>query len=73
MTEGRSSITLNDTVAHVRQTGDRWASLLPTHKVSTLQDVERGKRLEVEETPGYAVRQSVRLVFQRQRWPYATH
>jgi ketopantoate reductase len=41
--------------------GDRWVSLLPTHKISALQDVERGKRLEVEETLGYAVRQGTAL------------
>ena len=33
----------------------------PTHKLSALQDLERGKRLEVEETLGYAVRQGVEL------------
>ena len=36
--------------------GDELASHAPLHKVSTLQDVEQGKRLEVEETLGYAVR-----------------
>jgi ketopantoate reductase len=45
----------------VWQLGDRWASLLPTAKVSTLHDVAQGKRLEVEETLGYAVRQSAAL------------
>jgi len=60
-TKTLSELSLDDTVTHVRQIGDRWASLLPTHKVSTLQDVERGKRLEVEETLGYAVRQSAAL------------
>jgi ketopantoate reductase len=29
--------------------------------MSTLQDVEQGKRLEVEETLGYAVRQGAEL------------
>jgi 2-dehydropantoate 2-reductase len=60
-TKTLSELSLDATVAHLRQIGDRWASLLPTHKVSTLQDVERGKRLEVEETLGYAVRQSAAL------------
>ena len=46
---------------HNQSWGDRWASQMPTHKVSTLQDVERGKRLEVEETLGYAVRQGAAL------------
>ena len=56
-----SQLALDDMVRHVRQLGAQWASLRPTHKISTLQDVERGKRLEVEETLGYAVRQSAAL------------
>src|SRR5215468_3370659 len=60
-TKTLSECAFNDTVTHIRQIGDRWASLLPTAKVSTLQDVERGKRLEVDETLGYAVRQSAAL------------
>ena len=27
----------------------------PTHRMSTLQDLERGRRLEIEETLGYVV------------------
>jgi len=53
-----SQLALDDMVTHVRHIGDQYASLAPTQKMSTLQDVERGKRLEVEETLGYAVRQS---------------
>jgi ketopantoate reductase len=30
-------------------------SRAPTHQVSTLQDLERGRGLEVEETLGYVV------------------
>src|SRR5712691_1769187 len=56
-----SQLALDDMVTHVRQIGAQWASLRPTNKVSTLQDVERGKCLEVEETLGYAVRQSAAL------------
>ena len=56
-----SQLSLDDTVAHMRQQGDWFASQAPTHKVSILQDVERGKRLEVEEILGYAVRQGVEL------------
>src|SRR6266446_1479261 len=55
-TKTLSQLAFDDTVTHVRQIGDRWASLLPTAKVSTLHDVEQGKGLEVEETLGYAVR-----------------
>ena len=54
-------LALGDLVTQLQQMGDRWASLLPTHKISALQDLERGKRLEVEETLGYAVRQSAAL------------
>jgi hypothetical protein len=45
----------------MRQPGDRFASQAPTHKVSILQDLEQGKRLEVEEALGYAVRQAAEL------------
>jgi len=48
-------------VTQLRHLGDRWASLMPNNKISALQDVERGKRLEVEETLGYAVRQGAAL------------
>ena len=54
-------LSVDNTVTHLQQIGDRWASLIPTHKISTLQDVEQGKRLEVEETLGYAVRQGAAL------------
>ena len=56
-----SQLALEDTVAHLRQQGEQRALQAPTHKVSTLQDLEQGKRLEVEETLGYAVRQSAAL------------
>jgi ketopantoate reductase len=54
-------LAFNDTVTHIGQIGDRWASMIPTAKVSTLHDLERGKRLEVEETLGYAVQQGAAL------------
>jgi 2-dehydropantoate 2-reductase len=60
-TKTLSQLAFDDTVMHVRQIGARWASLLPTAKVSTLHDLEQGKRLEVEETLRYAVRQSAVL------------
>ena len=56
-----SQLAFNDLVTHLQQMGDELASQAPLHKVSTLQDVEQGKRLEVEETLGYAVRQSATL------------
>jgi 2-dehydropantoate 2-reductase len=56
-----SQLALDAMVTHVRHIGDQFASLAPTQKMSTLQDVEQGKRLEVEETLGYAVQQSAAL------------
>ena len=46
---------------HLQHMGDQLASQAPLHKISTLQDVEQGKHLEVEETLGYAVRQGIAL------------
>ena len=56
-----SQLALDDMVTHVQHIGDQFASLAPTQKMSTLQDVEQGKRLEVEETLGYAVQQGAAL------------
>jgi 2-dehydropantoate 2-reductase len=56
-----SQLAFDDMVVHLRHIGDQYASQAPTAKISTLQDVERGKRLEVDETLGYAVRQSAAL------------
>ena len=60
-TKTLSQLAFDDLVTHLQQMGDELASHAPLHKVSTLQDVEQGKRLEVEETLGYAVRQSAAL------------
>ena len=50
-----SQLSLDDMIA-------QFAAQAPTHKVSTLQDLEQGKRrLEVEETLGYAVQQGAAL------------
>jgi 2-dehydropantoate 2-reductase len=56
-----SRLPHEDTVTALRQIGDQFASRAPTHKLSTLQDLEQGKRLEVEETLGYAVQQGAAL------------
>ena len=56
-----SALSMDDTVTQWRHLGDRWASLLPHNTMSALQEVARGKRLEVEEILGYAVRQSAAL------------
>jgi 2-dehydropantoate 2-reductase len=60
-TKTLSQLAFDDLVTHLQQMGDQLASQAPLHKISTLQDVEQGKRLEVEETLGYAVRQSAAL------------
>jgi 2-dehydropantoate 2-reductase len=60
-TKTLSQLAFDDLVTHIQQIGDELASQAPLHKISTLQDVERGKRLEVEETLGYAVQQGAAL------------
>ncbi len=54
-----SGLSFEDTVAQFCQIGDQLALQAPNHKISTLQDAEQGKRLEVEEILGYAVRQGL--------------
>jgi 2-dehydropantoate 2-reductase len=56
-----SKMALDDAIAHIRQVGEALVTRAPTHKVSALQDLERGRRLEVEETLGYAVHLGVEL------------
>jgi 2-dehydropantoate 2-reductase len=53
--------TLAEAIEHVQRFGARLAQRAPAHKISTLQDLERGRRLEVEETLGYAVRKGAEL------------
>ena len=55
------SVSFDEAVARIRQVGEALASRAPTHKISTLQDLERGRRLEVEETLGYAVQLGAEL------------
>jgi len=43
-------------VAAVRRVGERFRALAPTHRMSSLQDLEAGRPIELEETLGYAVR-----------------
>ena len=53
--------TLSEAVTAIRRFGEVMAARAPAHKVSTLQDLEAGRRLEVEETLGYAVRKAAEL------------
>ncbi len=47
-----------EAVEAVRRAGEEFAASAPEHRMSTLQDLQAGRRLEVEETFGYAVRQA---------------
>jgi len=53
--------TLPEAIEHAQRFGAVLAERAPAHKVSTLQDLERGRRLEVEETLGYAVQKGAEL------------
>jgi len=46
----------DDAVAVIQAAGARFKASAPEHKMSSLQDLEAGRRIEVEETLGYAVR-----------------
>ena len=50
-----------EAVQRIRDFGKVMEARAPAHKISTLQDLERGGRLEVEETLGYAVRKGAEL------------
>jgi 2-dehydropantoate 2-reductase len=53
---------LEQAIAFVREYGQKIEAAGMTHvKISMLQDVERGKRTEVEEIIGYVVREAARL------------
>ncbi len=57
-----SSVPAEDAVAGLLHIGEMMEERgVAAHKVSTLQDLERGRRLEVEETLGYAVRKGMEL------------
>jgi 2-dehydropantoate 2-reductase len=53
--------TLPEAVVIIRRFGAVMESRAPAHKVSTLQDLEAGRRLELDETLGYAVRKGAEL------------
>lgn len=54
-------VSLDEAAAILRRVGAAMEARAPTHKVSALHDLERGRRLEVEETLGYAVRKGAEL------------
>ena len=49
------SVSEEESVEKTREMGAIFKAQAPTHRMSTLQDLERGRRLEVEETLGYVV------------------
>ena len=51
-------------VEQARRLGEAMEARAPGHKVSALQDLERGRRLEIEETFGYAVRKASEMGLQ---------
>lgn len=55
------SMPIPEAVATIRRFGAVMETQAPAHKLSTLQDLERGRRLEIEETLGYAVRKGLEL------------
>jgi 2-dehydropantoate 2-reductase len=55
------SVSLAEAVDIIRHYGETMATQASAHKVSTLQDLERGRRFEFEETLGYAVRKGAEL------------
>src|SRR5262245_51755954 len=55
------NLPLPEAVKMIRHLGTVMEARAPAHKVSTLQDLEQGRRLEVEETLGYAVRKGAEL------------
>jgi 2-dehydropantoate 2-reductase len=57
-----SSAPIEEAAAGLRHIGESMESQgAAAHKISTLQDLERGRRLEVEETLGYAVQKGAEL------------
>jgi 2-dehydropantoate 2-reductase len=50
-----------EAVAIIQALGRRLESSAPQHRMSTLQDLESGRALEIEETLGYAVRGAAQL------------
>ena len=57
-----SEVPFEETVANFQQVGERMeAQGATTHKVSILQDLERGRRLEFDAMFGYAVRKGAEL------------
>ena len=48
-------------VAALNEIGASWEKSAPNHRMSALQDLDNGRRLEIDETLGYAVSEARRL------------
>jgi 2-dehydropantoate 2-reductase len=55
------SCAVEEWVSMSRSYGEAMRTSIPGHKMSALQDLERGRRLEIEETFGYAVNKAAEL------------
>ena len=53
--------TEDEAVALLTEVGETFKERAPQHRMSTLQDVERGQRLEIEETLGHTITEAERL------------
>jgi 2-dehydropantoate 2-reductase len=53
--------TEEEAIAQVRAVGARYEAAAPGHRMSSLQDIESGRPLEVHETLGYAVAKAAEL------------
>jgi 2-dehydropantoate 2-reductase len=58
---GITGDTEQEAVARVISVGERMHANAPLHRLSALQDLLRGKRLELDQTIGYACREGARL------------
>lgn len=58
---GITGDTEAEAVARVIAVGERMHANAPLHRLSALQDLLRGKGLELDQTVGYACREGARL------------
>ena len=56
-----AGVAEGEAVTIIQALGHRLESSAPEHRMSTLQDLESGRALEIEETLGYAVRSAAQL------------
>ena len=59
--KGISTLPVADAIEKVREAGRDMHAKAPNHRMSSLQDLEAGRQLEVHETLGYVAREAERL------------